>query len=157
MENSNMLLCWKSGSNGSDCSPAKQSAVFTTFLKVRCFWFDSRCCRDVELKEFLCFAKIWGKLREGIRTGMPLFSFFSNAFLHMYPLYDMLFLNSKNTKNKKSARWIGWSGAFIFGRDGPGHQASVLYLPVADSSATQLSRSASPSSPSATILILKKT
>lgn len=111
MENSNMRLCWKTGSNGSDCTLAKQIAVSTTFLKARCFWFDSRCHRDVELKEFLWFAKIWGELGEDIRTGVPLSSVFSDALLHMHLLYAMLFLN---TKSKKSARWICWSGAFLF-------------------------------------------
>ena len=114
MENSNMRLCWKSRSNGSDCNLAKKTVISTTVLKARCFWFDSRCRRDVELKGFLQFAKIWGELGEDIRTGMPLSSVFSDALLHMLPLYAMLFLNSKNTKNKKSARWIGWSGAFLF-------------------------------------------
>lgn len=73
-----------------------------------------RCCRDVELREYLWFAKIRGELGEDIRTGMPVSSLFSDALLHVHLLYAMLFLNGKTTKNKKSARWIGWSGAFLF-------------------------------------------
>lgn len=111
MENSKMRLCWKSGSNGSDCSLAKWTAVSTTFLKGRCFCFGSRCHRNVELMDFLWFTKISGELGKDIRTGMPPSSVFSDALLHVHLLYAMLFLN---TQSKKSARWIGWLGALLF-------------------------------------------
>lgn len=115
MENLKTRLCWKRGSNGSEKSSlAKQTALPSTVLKTRCFWLGSRCCRDVELREYLWFAKIQGELGKDIGTGMPLSSLFRDALLHLHLLSAMLFLNGKNTKDKKSERWIGWSGAFLF-------------------------------------------
>lgn len=115
MENLKTRLCWKRGSNGSEeSSLARQPALPTTVLKTRCFWLDSRCCRDVELREYLWFAKIQGELGEDIRTGMPLSSLFGDALLHVHLLSAMLSLNGEHTKNQKSARWVGWSGAFLF-------------------------------------------
>lgn len=112
MENLKTRLCWKRGSNGSEeSSLAKQTALPVTVLKTRCFWLDSR---DVELKEYLWFAKTRREPGEDIRTGMPLSSLFRDALLHVHLLSAMLFLNGRSTKNKKSARWIGWSGAFLF-------------------------------------------
>lgn len=115
MENLKTRLCWKRGSNGSEeSSLARQPALPTTVLKTRCFLLDSRCCRDVELREYLWFAKIRGELSEDVKTGMPLSSLFGDALLHVHLLSAMLSLNGENTKNQKSARWVGWSGAFRF-------------------------------------------
>lgn len=109
MENLKMRLCWTRGSNGSEeNSLARQPALPATVLKTR---WDSTCCRDVELREYLWLAKIRGELGEAVRTGMPLSSLF---LLHAQLLSAMLSPKGKNTKNQKPARWVGWSGAFLF-------------------------------------------
>lgn len=89
---------------------------------------------------------------------MLLSSVLSDALLHVHPFSAMLFLlflNNKSTKSKKQGKLTD-QVHFSFGRNGPGHETSAPHLPLANSSATQFSKSASPSSSSATVLILKK-